>query len=142
MPNYFETFCATVALADCDHLGHMNVQHYFAAVSDGMFASMVKLGLGPSEIRERQMSFAVVRAETEFHQELYAGDVIVLESTIKKLGTKSASFHHKLMNVATDAVVMNTEFRCVLLHLQSRKGIEIPKDIRDAAIRVFSAESN
>jgi hypothetical protein len=25
MPNYVETFRATVAPADCDHLGHMNV---------------------------------------------------------------------------------------------------------------------
>jgi hypothetical protein len=38
--------------ADCDHLGHMNVQHYFAAVSDGMFAMMVCLGLGPEEISD------------------------------------------------------------------------------------------
>lgn len=29
MPTYMETFRATIAPADCDHLGHMNVQHYF-----------------------------------------------------------------------------------------------------------------
>jgi acyl-CoA thioesterase FadM len=73
MPIFVETYRATVARADCDHLGHMNVQHYFAAVGDGMFAIMVRLGLGPEEIRRRQMSFAVVRAETDFHQELHQG---------------------------------------------------------------------
>ena len=88
--------CPTVAPADCDHLGHMNVQHYFAAVSDGMFAIMVNLRLGPEEIRGRQMSFAVVRAETEFHRELRAGDVVVLESIIVKLCEKSATFQHRL----------------------------------------------
>jgi acyl-CoA thioesterase FadM len=51
MPIFVETYRATVAPADCDHLGHMNVQHYFAAVSDGMFAIMVRLGLCPEEIR-------------------------------------------------------------------------------------------
>jgi acyl-CoA thioester hydrolase len=45
MPIFVETYRATVAPADCDHLGHMNVQHYFAAVSDGMFAIMARLGL-------------------------------------------------------------------------------------------------
>src|SRR5262245_56025205 len=48
MPTLVETYRATVAPSDCDHLGHMNVQHYFAAVSDGMFAMMIRLGLGPS----------------------------------------------------------------------------------------------
>ena len=76
MPIFVETYRATVGPADCDHLGHMNVQHYFAAVSDGMFAIMVRLGLGPEEIRQRQISFAVVRAETDFHHELHPGDVM------------------------------------------------------------------
>jgi hypothetical protein len=69
----------------------LNVQHYFAAVGDGMFALMVSLGLAPDEIRRRQISFAVVRAETDFHRELRSGDVIALESTILTLGEKSAS---------------------------------------------------
>ena len=138
MPTYLETFRATVAPADCDHLGHMNVQHYFAAVSDGMFALMVRLGLGPEEIRRRRMSFAVVRAETDFHQELRAGDVVALESTALKLGERSATFHHRLRNVATDALAMSTEFKCVLLDLEKRQASRIPDDIRSAAIKVFS----
>lgn len=141
MTTHLETFRATVAPADCDHLGHMNVQHYFAAVSDGMFAVMARLGLGPSEIRRRQMSFAVVRAETEFHQELHAGDVVALESTILKLGEKSATFHHRLRNVATDALAISTEFKCVLLDLEKRQACLVPDDIRSAAIKVFSLEA-
>ena len=141
MPIYVETFRATVAPADCDHLGHMNVQHYFAAVSDGMFALMVRVGLGPEEIRRRQVSFAVVRAETDFHHELHAGDVVALESTILALGGKSAMFHHRLRNVATDALAMSTEFKCVLLDLEKRQATAIPDDIRNAAVTVFSLEA-
>jgi acyl-CoA thioesterase FadM len=92
---FVETYRATVAPADCDHLGHMNVQHHFAAVSDGMFAIMSHRGLGPDEIRRRQMSFAVVRAETDFHRELRAGDLVVLESTVVKVADKSATFRQR-----------------------------------------------
>jgi len=137
MPNYVETFRATVAPADCDHLGHMNVQHYFRAVSDGMFAVMIRVGLSPEEIRRRKLSFAVVRAETEFHRELHAGDVVALESTIAKVGEKSATFHHRLRNVATDDLAMSTEFKCVLLDLESRQASVVPEDIRKAAAEVF-----
>ncbi|NIR30199.1 MAG: acyl-CoA thioesterase [Gammaproteobacteria bacterium] len=140
VPIYLETFRATVAPADCDHLGHMNVQHYFRAVSDGMFAVMVRLGLTPEEIRRRGLSFAVVRAETEFHHELFPGDVIALESTILKVGGRSATFHHRLRNLSTDDLVMSTEFKCVLLQLGKKQAAVIPRDIRDAAAEHFATE--
>jgi acyl-CoA thioester hydrolase len=138
MPIFVETYRATVAPADCDHLGHMNVQHYFAAVSDGMFAIMVRLGLTPEEIRRRQISFAVVRAETDFHRELRPGDVMALESTVLTLGEKSATFHHRLKDVATGDIAMSTEFKCVLLDLEKRKATSIPDDIRAAAAQLIT----
>ena len=49
MPLFIETYRGTVGPTDCDNLGHMNVQHYFAAVSNGMFAMMSRLGLTPEE---------------------------------------------------------------------------------------------
>ena len=137
MANYVETFRATVAPADCDHLGHMNVQHYFRAVGDGMFAVMIRVGLTPEEIRRRKLSFAVVRAETDFHRELYAGDVVALESTILKVGEKSATFHHRLRNVATGDLAMSTEFKCVLMDLDRRQATAVPEDIRKAAAEQF-----
>jgi acyl-CoA thioester hydrolase len=137
---FVETYRATVAPADCDHLGHMNVQHYFAAVSDGMFAIMSHLGLGPDEIRRRQMSFAVVRAETDFHRELRAGDLVVLESTVVKVADKSATFRHRLTNAATGKPAMSAEFKCVLLDLEKRQAMTIPEDIRAAAGRLMERE--
>jgi acyl-CoA thioesterase FadM len=116
----------------------MNVQRYFAAVSDGMFEIMVRLGLGPAEIRRRRTSFAVVRAETDFHRELLAGDVVVLESTIVKLGEKSVTFQHRLKNVATGSIAMSTEFKCVFLDLDKRRATAIPDDIREAAAQLFA----
>jgi acyl-CoA thioester hydrolase len=137
MPTFVETYRSTVAPSDCDHLGHMNVQHYFAAVSDGMFTLMLQLGLGPEEIRKRQISFAVVRAETDFHRELRAGDIVALESTVLKVGEKSATFQHRLKNVATGTIAMNTEFKCVLLDLERRQATLVPEDIRAAAAKLI-----
>ena len=65
----------------------MNVQHYFAAVSNGMFAMMSRLGLTPEEIQLRQMSFAVVHAETDFHRELRSGDVMLRSQLYSNLAT-------------------------------------------------------
>ena len=140
MSTFVETYRATVAPTDCDHLGHMNVQRYFAAVSDGMFGIMVHLRLGPEEIRKRKISFAVVHAETDFHRELHAGDVIALESTVLKVGEKSATFGHRLKNIATGDIAMSTEFKCVLLDLEKRQATSIPEDIRAAAAKLIVSD--
>jgi len=113
------------------------IQHYFRAVSDGMFAVMLRIGLAPEEIRRRKLSFAVVRAETDFHRELHAGDVVLLESTILRVGGKSAIFHHRLRNVATGEIAMSTEFKCVLLDLDTRKATAVPADVRHAIAQSF-----
>jgi acyl-CoA thioester hydrolase len=137
MTLYVETLRATVAPSDCDQLGHMNIQHYFRIVSDGMFALMTRMGLGAQEICSRKLSFAVVRVETEFHRELCVGDVIALESTILKFGQKSATFGHRLRNIATDEVAMSADYTCVLLDLDKRQATVIPEDIRRAAAGCF-----
>jgi acyl-CoA thioester hydrolase len=138
MPNYIETFRCTVAPGDLDHLGHMNVQHYLRAVSDGMFCLMIHLGLTPEEIRRRNMSFAAVHAEMDFLRELNVGDVIALESTVIKLENKSGTFQHRLKNAATGEIAMNAEIKAVLLDLKTRKGTVIPEDIRTAAAQLFN----
>ncbi len=90
---FVETYRSVVAPSDCDHLGHMNVASYFAAVGDGTFAIQTALGLGPKDLREgRRLSFAVVHAKSDFIAEVAAGEVIYLESGVKELGTKSAVF--------------------------------------------------
>jgi acyl-CoA thioesterase FadM len=114
----------------------MNVQHYFAAVSHGMFALMARLGLSPEEIHRRRRSFAVVRAESDFQREVRAGDLIVLESTVLKVGEKSVTFEQRLRQVATGDTAMRTIFKCVLLDLESRQAAIIPDDIRAAAAQL------
>jgi acyl-CoA thioesterase FadM len=140
MHSFVETYRAAVAPAQCDHLGHMNVQHYFGAVSDGMFALMIRLGLGPAEIGRRRLSFAVVRAETDFHRELRPGDVMALESKVASLGEKSATFQHRLRNAATGELAMSTQFKCVLLDLEERQARAIPEDIRTRAAALIGGE--
>lgn len=134
MAGYVETYRGVVAPADCDHLGHMNVQHYFAVVGDGMFAFQTLLGLGPQDVRGgRRMSFAVVRSESEFKSELLAGDVIYLETTILEMGGKSATFGHRLIKAEDGTVAFETRFTCALLDLEARRARAVPDDVRARA---------
>jgi acyl-CoA thioesterase FadM len=140
-PLYVETFRGTVAPSECDPLGHMNVQYYTRAISDGMYSIMIHLGLSPDEIRKRRIAFAAVRAQTEFHRELYAGDVIFLESALVRIGTKSATFRHRLKDAATQEIVMSAEIQCALMDLNERHAVPVPHDIKLAAEKYFKVQS-
>jgi len=58
---------------------------------------------------------------------------MVLESTVLKLGDKSATFQHRLRNLSANTLAMTTDFKCVLLDLRKREAISIPDDVRAAA---------
>ena len=135
MAGYVETHRTVVAPADCDHLGHMNVQHFFAAVGDGMFGIQSLLGLGPEDVRNgRGLSFAVVHAESEFKAEVLAGDIVVLETAVVEIGGKSGTFHHRLIKAEDGTVVFEARLKCALLDLKTRRATEVPNDVRARAI--------
>lgn len=136
-PPYVETFRTQVRLEDCDALGHMNVQHYYRAISEGMFDMMTRLGLPPDEIARRRLSFAVVRAETDFRRELHEGSWMALDSTILTMGRKLVHFHHRLWAVDSGELAMVTDYKCVPLDLEKRQSVPVPDDMRRAALAAF-----
>lgn len=128
------TFRSVVDPADCDFLGHMNVSRYFAACSDGVFAFQSELGLTAQDMREgRQLSFAVVRAESDFRAELTAGESIYLETEVLEIGTKSMTFRHRLYRARDRGLAFETRFKCVLMSLTERRARPVPDDIRAKA---------
>lgn len=136
-PIYVETLKSVVGPDDCDALGHMNVQHYFRAISDAMFVLMQRLGLSPREIARRRLSFAVVRAETDFRRELRAGEGFVLDSAIQQMGDKLVVFEHRLRSELADEVAMAYTYKCVILDLDRRRAVPVPPDIRRSAMAMF-----
>ena len=128
------SFRSVVDPADCDFLGHMNVSRYFSACSDGVFAIQSEMGLTANDMRAgRRLSFAVVRAESDFRAELSAGDAIRLETTVVEIGTKSITFRHRLVRSADDTTAFETVFKCGMLDLAKRKAAEIPDEVRTRA---------
>lgn len=128
------SFRSVVDPSDCDFLGHMNVSRYFAACSDGVFAIQSEMGLTANDMRAgRRLSFAVVNAQSDFRAELSAGDAIRLETSIVAIGSKSITFRHRLFRADGDKIAFETEFKCVMLSLETRRASEIPEDVREKA---------
>ena len=143
MTGFTTTYAGCVMPAQCDHLGHMNVQYYFAALAEGVFALQTAFGLPPSEVATRRLSLAVVHTEATFMSELVAGDVIRLESGVLEVGTKSVTFRHRLIRVEDGMIAFDARFKTVLLDLDRRTAFALPDDIREAALshQVAAAEN-
>ncbi len=131
MGTYIETYRNIVSPAELDHLGHMNVQYYFAAIGGGITSFQIALGLTPSDMRDgRRLAFVVVHGDTNFRAELKAGDVIRLETGVTEVANKTATFHHRLFNVEKEVLSFETYFKCVLMNLDTRRAVVLPDDIR------------
>ncbi len=136
------SFRSVVDPSDCDFLGHMNVSRYFAACSDGVFAIQSEMGLTANDMRNgRQLSFAVVNAQSDFRAELSAGDALRLETSVAGIGSKSMTFRHRLIRSEDDTIAFETIFKCVLLSLQTRRAVDIPKEVRDLAAQWLENEA-
>jgi acyl-CoA thioester hydrolase len=141
MATYFETYRSIVRADQCDHLGHMNVQYYAAAMNDGGSVLLARLGLTPEASVQRRIAAAVVHMETDYLREVREGDEIVLESALERVGGKSFTILHRL-HVANDgAPAMETLVTAVLLHLDTRKAVALPDDVRSAALALAGALS-
>ncbi len=132
MGKYLETYRNVVSPSELDHLGHMNVQYYFAAIGGGITSFQIALGLTPSDMRNgRRLAFVVVHGDTNFRAELRAGDIIRLETGVTEIAAKTATFHHRMINVEKETLSFETYFKCVLMNLDTRRAVEIPDDIRE-----------
>ena len=73
MSKFRETNYSIVLESQCDELGHMNIQYYFATLSDTMFKFMSIIGVPTSEISIRKTSFVLFKQDTKFIEELTQG---------------------------------------------------------------------
>ncbi|MBY6202123.1 thioesterase family protein [Maritalea mobilis] len=133
LPAYgIETLRRPVQPAECDILGHMNVARYVDAVSDAMFSMMTRFGLSRAAMAERRLGLVAAHLEADYRAELLSGDVIVMQSRVEHVGTKSARFAHRLYRADTGALVFEASHVSVFFDLEARRATAFPDDIRAA----------
>jgi acyl-CoA thioester hydrolase len=116
----------------CDSMGHMNTQFYAAMYDQATFHFLS--ALAPyATLAASGRGWADVRQVVEYKQEARAGALVLIRSTVTRLGTKSVTYIHEMRNVETDVVHSTSEQVTVLFDLKARKAIEIDEAIRERA---------
>lgn len=130
MDKWFDLYRAIVMPAQCDIYGHMNVRHYAACFDDAGWHFLKMAGLSLDEIRARGLGTVVATLSIDFHQEIRAGQLVLIQGAVTRVGTKS--FGHEMRFYEADSMTHCATQKTVevCFDTQARKGVALPGDIK------------
>ncbi|EAU41856.1 hypothetical protein FP2506_15524 [Fulvimarina pelagi HTCC2506] len=115
-----------------DQFGHMNVRWYAPVFDDASFLFWEKAGLSMRALTETHGVHTVtLKAETEFQQELLAGDCTWIKGKIARIGGKSVTLELTLGTYRTGEVHAIYRTVEVFVEARSHRSCAIPGAVRE-----------
>ena len=115
-----------------DHFGHMNVRHYAPFFDDATYHMWTLLGLPYSTmIPDHGVHTVSAEAKTRFLKELKAGDLIVVDGAVTRIGTRSCAFHLRMRHADTGALHATYDLVEVFFDPSARASAPMPQAVRD-----------
>jgi len=127
-----ETYRGVAYPWNCDSMGHMNTQFY-ATLYDGASFHFLSMLAQYGELKKSGRGWADVRQLIEYKREIPSGSLLVVRTTLRRLGNKSVEFLHELCNVEIDALHSTCEQVTVLFDLNKRAAAPLDEAIRRRA---------
>ncbi len=133
MTGAIETIRSVVRQDQCDHFGHMNIQHYSGALSDGFMVLMSQIGLGHEAVRTRQIGVVALTKNMRFRRELRPGDHYMVETGFVIAEAERLHIGHRMTRLTDGKLALTGDTMCVPLNLELRRKTTMPDDIVAAA---------
>lgn len=115
-----------------DHFGHMNVRHYAPFFDDAVYHIWTRIGLPYSEmLNDHGVHCVTASATTNFIKELTAGDLIVIDGAVSRVGTKSVGFRLRMRHADTGVLHATYDIVDVFFSPETRSSTEMPAGVRD-----------
>ena len=127
------TYRGTVSLAQCDHMGHMNVMFYVQKFDEAVWQLLAGLGLTGARMRDDQIGMAAVEQHVIYKRELRAGDCITIRSGLVDVRDKSLRIWHEMRNDVTGELCASMEVVGVHIDAVTRRARSLPSDVRARA---------
>jgi acyl-CoA thioester hydrolase len=117
----------------------MNVMWYVGKFDEATWQLFNALGLSPSYLRSSNRGMAAVDQQISYMQELHAGDVVTVRSTLLELKEKSMRFVHEMSNDETAEVVARATLKAVHMDTIARKSCAFAQAIVTKANSVLAS---
>lgn len=132
-----ETFRGVVFPWHCDAMGHFSVQHQMPLLDGAVYHLLGEFGPLVGMVDGRRLGWADVRHEITYHQELVAGDLIVLRSGLLGFGNSSIRHRTTLARRSDGRACTVMEGVTVRFDLDARKSIPLDPAARAIAQRLL-----
>lgn len=129
-----KTFQGTIYPSDCDHMGHMNVMHYVGKFDQATWNLFSSIGLTGQYFKEQQRGMVALEQNITYSKEVLIGDCIYVESIINSISEKVLKLTHKMYLYPTKELVAKTTIVGLHIDTVKRKGVSLPKEIKDKHI--------
>lgn len=114
-----------------DHFGHMNTRHYAPFFDDATYHMWTRLGLAYSVMQaEAGVHTVSAQTTTRFLKELTAGDLIVIEGAVTRIGSKSCDFRYRMRHADTGVLHATYDVVEVFFDPETRKSAPMPGHVR------------
>ncbi len=131
MHDRLELLRAVVHPWHLDHFGHMNVRNYAPFFDDATYHMWTLLGLPYSSMQAKyNLHTVTAQATTRFIQELNAGDLIVIDGVVSRIGTRSCGFLLNMRHADTGELHASYDLVEVFFDPVTRRSAPMPDTIR------------
>lgn len=130
MEKWFDLYRSIVMPAHCDLYGHMNVRHYAAMFDDAGFHMLAAAGISLAELRERGLGTVIATLTIDFHREIKAGQLVLVNGAVTRVGDKSFNHEMRLYELDTMTHCATQKSVEVCFDTAARKAVAFPDDLK------------
>lgn len=130
MEKWFELYRSIVMPAHCDAYGHMNVRYYAAFFDDAGWHMPAMAGLSLADIRARGLGTVVATSTVEYHNEIKAGELVLIKGAVTRVGTKSFTYEQRLYEADSMRLCATQKTVEVCFDTAKRQSVPLPEDVK------------
>jgi acyl-CoA thioester hydrolase len=136
-----ETFRGVAYPWLCDSMGHMNTQHYCALFDGATFHYLALMG-GPRHLKQSQRGWVDAKQTIEYHREILAGDLLVISTTMSRVGRSSLNFRHELVDLEDRELRATSDHVVVHFDLAKRGSLPLSETMTAKAKEYLDDNTN
>ena len=119
-----------VRYAETDQMGVVYHAHYLVWCEAGRTELMRQAGYPYSGMEQRGFALAVADAALRFHAPARYDEIVIVETTVRRVRSRSVEFDYLLVNAASGERLVTATTTLVCLG-RDGKVVAIPEDVRD-----------
>lgn len=137
-----ETLRGRVAVGECDHLGHMNVQSYVARLADATVTLGHAIGITADYVRAQRRTLVALHQDIAYLGELEAGDLVVMHSGFLSVDREQIRLVHRMLRAEDGAAMMAAKVLMRGVELERRTSVALDEAILARARRLLVREGD